>query len=363
MLGAVGLDLVDRLLEWDPAARPRSADGALGHDYFFRNSLTIGGLLPDGCKASAGTFTGARHEWNVLTGVVSPDVLGWLRSDKAFVPGSPEHEALRIDFGDISDRDDAKSEEERKYILAGALGNCSSQAMCALSLKKPLPSGRVQAWFKAFKNVNEKAIGALADAAVAATSGLSADDRGENGNHFLTTPAEQWFLTCGEIAVTSLGDSPTGLWAEPKHQDGAASVLHLGLTLFGRRDVVFDQLEGSPSITVSNIPGSVYMGGVTGAKHQVLHKEPANPNDRLVIPGLGPCSVTIMFRTALFPHTRSRLRNATPHPPLFFKTLSASFRASLASTTWVLPSLSECEACLSPEGSEQETPPSKKARK
>lgn len=66
----------------------------------------------------------------------------------------------------------------------------------------------------------------------------------QNVEHFLETPAADWFLTCGELAVTKAGSEAIGLWSEPLHQDGAASVLHCGLTVYGKRDVVFLQGEG-----------------------------------------------------------------------------------------------------------------------
>ncbi len=61
---------------------------------------------------------------------------------------------------------------------------------------------------------------------------------------------------------------------------------------------------------------------------------------------LGDLSVTVMFRTALFPHCRSRCRNTTPAPPLLFEKLSESFLSSLATLTFELPSLAACEKSL-----------------
>ena len=69
-----------------------------------------------------------------------------------------------------------------------------------------------------------------------------------NVEHFLETPVTKWFLTCGELCIMEAGCSEAstkGLWEEPRHQDGGASVLHMGLTLFGRRDVVFEQGAGN----------------------------------------------------------------------------------------------------------------------
>jgi hypothetical protein len=65
-----------------------------------------------------------------------------------------------------------------------------------------------------------------------------------NGKHFLETPIEDWLLTCGHFCVVKPETPYGGLWSEPRHQDGGASVLHLGLTLWGHRDCVFEEIEG-----------------------------------------------------------------------------------------------------------------------
>ena len=58
----------------------------------------------------------------------------------------------------------------------------------------------------------------------------------------------------------------------------------------------------------------------------------------------GVYSVAVMFRTALFPKARARLRASTPSPQEFFTCLAESFRESLAELPWRLPSLDECLA-------------------
>jgi hypothetical protein len=73
-----------------------------------------------------------------------------------------------------------------------------------------------------------------------------------NVTHFLETSANHWFLSCAELCIMESGcaeDSSRDLWSEPEHLDGGASVLHMGVTLFGRRNVVFQQGEGLRSDT------------------------------------------------------------------------------------------------------------------
>ena len=72
-----------------------------------------------------------------------------------------------------------------------------------------------------------------------------------------------------------------------------------------------------------------------------VHHTPPQDGDMLDIGGLGPCSVTVMIRTGLFPHCRSRLRDTTPAPKELFLLLAENFRKGLLSEDWRLPTLEE----------------------
>ena len=139
-----------------------------------------------------------------------------------------------------------------------------------------------------------------------------------------------------------------GSWEEPKHQDGGASVLHLGVTLCGRRDLVCDVENGDP-ITVHNIPGSVYLGTLTGPAHQAFHR-PAKPIELWEKQGL---STAVMCRCALFAHNRSRGKRTTPSPQAFFHCLTASFARSLTRLPLQLPTLGDVLQHLPPESPTQ----------
>ena len=69
---------------------------------------------------------------------------------------------------------------------------------------------------------------------------------------------------------------------------------------------------------------------------------PRLAGEMLEISGLGPCSVTVMVRTGLFPHCRSRLRDTTPAPKALFLLLAGIFRKALLSADWRLPTFDEC---------------------
>ena len=79
----------------------------------------------------------------------------------------------------------AKSEDGRKFIMAGALGECGSSGMCGLSLRRALPLPRLQAWRLALLEVNAAAFAALQASAVAALERLTPEELGKNGRQFL----------------------------------------------------------------------------------------------------------------------------------------------------------------------------------
>jgi hypothetical protein len=65
----------------------------------------------------------------------------------------------------------------------------------------------------------------------------------QNCEHFLKTPLARWLLSSAELCVSKATDPSGGCdhWVEPKHWDGGASILHMGLTLYGKRDLVCEQ--------------------------------------------------------------------------------------------------------------------------
>jgi hypothetical protein len=223
----------------------------------------------------------------------------------------------------------------------------ASQTMCTLSLAKLLPLARVQAFFSAFKSVNAEALTRLSRDARAAAAQCTEDGQDKNRQHFMESPLHSWFGSAGELCISNA----EGCWQEPCHQDGGASVLHIGITLFGRRRLTCKQ-PGGEDVWLDNIPGTMYLGGLTGPWHQVSH-QPAPPDELLQ----QSWSVSVMQRTTLFPFTRSRVKDTTPHPVEFFRTIAASFVHSLAAGSWQLPPLELCKEFFEHEASGH-TPPS-----
>ena len=117
------------------------------------------------------------------------------------------------------------------------------------------------------------------------------------------------------------------------------SVFHCGITLSGARDM-FCEVKGQGRVCVANVPGTMYLGNLTGPWHQVFHR-PCHV-DPLLVPGLGYKTVTIMIRTGLFPYKKfSRLMGSRSDAPAFRASLEHSFAASMQVEGLRLPTLDE----------------------
>ena len=343
-LGPRGVELLEGLLAFVPGDR-LIAETAGAHRYFCPEAMH----LLDDVRA----FAGRRHEWNILHGTLAAEVLQWLRADPVLQPGSALFQELQVDFH-ATGRANVKCEAGRKFIMAGAVGgDCGSNTMCGLSLRQPLPCNRVSLWLRAFRRRNRE-VCATMQALAKQVAWRLGPDKGANGEDFLGNSFDQWFATCGELVFVNAKMPHGGGWTEPDHQDGGASVIHMGLTLYGRRTLWCRQGASPPNLGASgrrypsdvrlpNAPGTVYMGGLTGPVHQVCHGQAADA-ELLEVPGLGACSVAVMLRTSLFPKCRSRLRNTTPAPLPLFLGWSKVFRETFAGTPFILPTLAECEA-------------------
>ena len=169
---------------------------------------------------------------------------------------------------------------------------------------------------------------------------MGVPELGKNGRDFMQRPMSQWFATVGQF---HLFEVPHGL-EEPKHFDGGASILHMGVTLYGRRQLrFFEGNKACPGEVVAEMslaPGSVYLGTVTGGLHEVVHGTPRSVHETR----LGH-SVTCMVRTSLWPAPCGRIMRRLPIPGPMFAAVAQSFVASLREHSFVLPTLEECEAC------------------
>lgn len=122
-----------------------------------------------------------------------------------------------------------------------------------------------------------------------------------------------------------------------------------------------DPMAGGPG-TCGTGAGQIVRGRGGRLRKQVQHGT-APANEKWKLGGaLGDCSVTLMLRCDVFPHHRSRVRNATPSPQGFFFSLAESIRRELTVGDWLLPGLADCQASLVPDVMPK-PPAAKKGRK
>ena len=215
---------------------------------------------------------------------MAPECLDYLRGDNGL-------KTIFITFSKAEVEGLAKKFQKRMLVedgqkcnVAGSLGeNCCGQ-LNGLSVALQFPLFRIIVWRFAFIYRNLEFFNALQALGLKLICAMSKEERGLNGQHFLDTELFHWLLVNAEVHFTIPEKAqPKGrakrpkvdcdFWVEDEHNDGAASMLHMGITLYGERGVIFQQGEGRHDVVFSNKPGSVYFGGVTGAKHNVVHKK------------------------------------------------------------------------------------------
>ena len=229
-----------------------------------------------------------------------------------------------------------------KLVITGGLRRNIGEAFFKKKLTRRCPCPKASAYVEAFKKCNRKAFLRIEASAVRPVRKMSYGKKKlPNGRHFLTKTLDQWLLPATQLCFTKREKADGSLLVERHHFDGSPSIFHLGLGTAGRRDLVCDQAAAEPQVVLKNVPGTVYLGQLTGPKHQVFH-QPC-PDDELIdATGFGPTSCTLMCRTALFPHTQSRRMNGWVHTPELFAVMQQAFTAGLRQNAFRLPTLAEC---------------------
>ncbi len=100
-----------------------------------------------------------------------------------------------------------------------------------LQAKTPLPD-RLRAWINAFKRVNHVSVQFLQSLLVEELRSLPAKVLGKNGSALKSGDAGQWLGVLGARQFMKPSKRK-----DPRHFDGGASFVHIGLTIYGRRTV------------------------------------------------------------------------------------------------------------------------------
>ena len=375
-LGDIGVDILIAFLMYKPLIRLTVAD-ALDHRFLQEAAFPLMGVeytdmpehsgkrhghgrrpdpvfTPDvelnvkpetALQAPAQTrFPGKRHSFGIRKCVLCSDTVGWVHRDDAFQPGTAANGML-VELVTASEDTLPKQSRRRRAIvdrkvrIGGHLGTSSGTSMIKLCTREPCPVGRVIDLMTAFKDANIAWLRSTGLKAKTATRRLAPNRQGQNGKAFLKQTIDEWFLSACELTFTDAFDEDSGYLTEDHHNDGSMSVFHGGLTLGGRREMHVD-VPGYGRMVVCNQPGTFYFGNLSGPPHQVFHK-PCTEQELLYVPGLGYKSVTIMMRTGLYAHARSR---GTEHPtatPAFSQAIERVFVSAMQDPTVRFPTFEE----------------------
>ena len=291
-------------------------------------------------------FPGKRHDFSLRYRALCSDITNWAQGDEAFQHGT-EANALIVLLATAGNDDALPARHRKRRVIipskvriGGHLGKSSGTSMIKLNTTQPCPVSRVIDIMRAFKDVNSAWLRSTEHKAKTATRRLCKRARGKNGDAFLKQTIDEWFLSACELTFTDAYDEQTMTYfEEQRHNDGCMSVFHAGLTLGGRREMRCD-VPGHGRMVVHNEPGTFYFGNHSGPPHQVFHK-PCTEQELLYVPGLGYKSVTIMMRTGLYAHDRSR---GTEHPtasPAFRKAIERVFVEAMQDPTVRFPTFEE----------------------
>ena len=209
---------------------------------------------------------------------------------------------------------------------------------------------RLNAWLRAFKIANAAIIEQMDEEMVALLARLSLDDLGGNGRYFLTNQAaSDWF--CKFISLQMLTPAER---LDTAHFDGGASILHMGLTLWGRRRLYLNLADPAEKlvplagpaadewVVTHQRPGSLYLANLCAPYHQVGHEGGDDSDDLFEAPSGQSYKVAIMFRTSCFPFARARATSNPPNPKAVFEIVSSVIHRTLLCKRFCLPTLQDC---------------------
>ena len=199
--------------------------------------VSVAGPAGGYADAPTSSFTGMRHLWNCRAGEIGAEVLLWLRADPALAPhhaeGTPESAALGLVFNKKSSRRSIANFPEQgatKYTIAGRLApDAVDKTLNDLSVEQDFPVARVIAWRQALLQGNQVLLERFQELLRERLGNLTGDI-GKNGQLFFDRSYADWFLAVAEMQCSVRTKSV--LWEEELHNDGSASAVLLGLTLY-----------------------------------------------------------------------------------------------------------------------------------
>ncbi len=219
-------------------------------------------------------FQGGKGSFNLLQSTMDKAVLAWLRADPV-LHRCAKSNGWVMDIGEGKDR---RGENGVKLELCGHLGSNTIRPNLSLNGKDAAAPqwARWRAWAAAWRQANAIELQAVQAKWHTALKAMTPQELGLNGQAFLDNDILDWVADLGAMQLMSPTDR-----SDPQHYDGGASFIHLGVTLFGSREICFQVRESDDVLRLVTGPGHVYLGSLCSALHHVEHKKQQAKNDLL----------------------------------------------------------------------------------
>ena len=202
-------------------------------------------------------FHGEHGGCAVATAALSDDVLAWLRQDNVFADNGA---SVRASW---KPRHGRRVEKDRK-LEVGLLSNMKDSTTVN-DIKCNLPFERLKQWVQVFKYINREALEALGRQIQDELQLGDMQNLGLNGTELRDKSPVQWIFELNTMQFM-IGTARF----DPPHEDGGASLLLMGIGLWGRRATHLVH-GGLKAIELPKIPKAAKQ-----AAESAVHKRPAS---------------------------------------------------------------------------------------
>ena len=312
---------IQQCLELDPGSRISARGVCTNLREFARMKVIVNNR--DGGQGSA----------TILEQCVEHRLLTYLQED----PGLQE--MIRKFTGESSDsRQCLKNAEKKlglKYEEGGHVTTASPDCtqMATLDMSRPTSCKRVGMFGRAYIKRNHPQFLRIGQEIADRIRQFPQHLReGQNAKDFLGDVLADTCLAYAVIQVMQ----PT-VRSDPSHYDGGASLVHSGLTLYGRRDLALLYPDGKIEVRAQT-PGQYYTGNLCAIRHEVRHRKPVGQEL------LNGHEIAIMFRTDCFRGNRARKLVGKLTPIHIYDAVNEVVARALAREPFYLPTYAEVMA-------------------
>ena len=285
-------------------------------------------------------WRGARGPFFFQSATLESDVLEFLRSDAGWCQVKDALMAEQ-DKKQCMSADEQALKRELIYSLMPD-DTATGKTLNGQRVLGSCPLKRLVAFNKALKEEMKPQLMQLGQNLQQKLAKLSIDDLGISGRHFCSTPPMDWFNFFATIQAMHVGKR-----SDKEHFDGGASIVHMGLSLWGERRVSVEATEMSSCaraegavwncdqslprrLQLDQQAGDFYMGNFAAVWHQVHHDDQESSSQQLYEMDGERYKLAIMFRTCCFAGI-ARATKVAPTPKIVWEIICHELQAVFAS--------------------------------